>query len=78
MAGYHAAARVDVADHLFRHVDFATADGAVVCDGLAVDVAGGNYVLVDYGESAHAAARQGFNAVGAHAAAAKDRYAGLV
>ena len=68
---------VDVVDHRLHNVDLALADGAVKCDGLAVDVAGRDDVLIQNHEVSDAAAGKCLAAVGAHAAAAEYQYCGV-
>ncbi len=67
---------VDVVDDAFHHVGLGLADGGVVGHGLPVDVGGLHDVAVHQHELAHAAAREGLHAVGAHAAQAQHQHAG--
>ena len=63
--------RVDVVNHSLHDVDFALADGAVKGDGLAIDIAGRDDVLIQNDEMTDAAAGECLAAVGAHASAAE-------
>ena len=67
---------IDIADHGIHHVHFALADGAVKGDGLAIDIAGRDDVLVQNDEMTDAAAGECLAAVGAHASAAEHQHRG--
>ena len=58
-------------NHSLHDVDFALADGAVKGDGLAIDIAGRDDVLIQNDEMTDAAAGECLAAVGAHASAAE-------
>ena len=61
-------------DHGLHHVNLALADGAVKGDGLAIDIAGRDDVLIQNNEMSDAAAGECLAAVGAHASAAEHQY----
>ena len=65
---------IDIANHGFHHVHLALADGAVKGDGLAIDIAGRDDVLVQNDEMTDAAAGECLAAVGAHASAAEHQH----
>ena len=67
---------IDIANHGFHHVHLALADGAVKGDGLAIDIAGRDDVLVQNDEMTDAAAGECLAAVGAHASAAEHQHCG--
>ena len=71
------AAGFDVVDHGFHHVNLALADGAVKGDGLSIDVAGRDDILVQNHKMTDAAARERFAAVGSHAATAQHQHRGV-
>ena len=62
---------IDVVDHGLHHVNLALADGAVKGDGLAIDIAGRDDVLIQNDEMTNAAAGECLAAIGAHASAAE-------
>ena len=66
---------VDIVNHGFHHIDLATSQRAVERDGLAVDVARGEHVLVEDDKVPDTAACERFAAVGAHTAAAEHEHA---
>ena len=72
-----AAARIDIGDHGGHDVDLAFAHGALECDGLAIDVGGGDHVLVHDGERPDAAARERLDAARAHATATEYEHTGV-
>ena len=68
--------RVDVVNHSLHDVDFALADGAVKGDGLAIDIAGRDDVLIQNDEMTNAAAGKCLAAIGAHTSAAEHQHRG--
>ena len=64
-------------DHGFHHVHFALADGAVKGDGLAIDIAWSDDVLVKNDEMTNAAAGKCLAAIGAHTSAAEHQHRGV-
>ena len=65
---------IDITNHGFHHVHLALADGAMKGDGLAIDIAGRDDVLVQNDEMTNAAAGECLAAVGAHASAAEHQH----
>ena len=68
---------IDIVDHRFHNIDLALADGAVKGDGLAIDIAGRDGVLVQNDEMTDAAAGECLAAIGAHATAAEHQHCGV-
>ena len=68
---------IDIVDHGFHHVHFSLADGAVKGDGLAIDIAWSDDVLVKNDEMTNAAAGKCLAAVGAYASAAEHQHRGV-
>ena len=64
-------------DHGFHNIDFALADGAVKGDGLAIDIAGRDDILVQNHKMTDAAADKCLAAVRAHASAAEHQHRGV-
>ena len=69
--------RIDIVDHGLHHVNLALADGAVKGDGLAIDIAGRDDVLIQNDEMSDAAAGECLAAVGAHTSAAEYQHRGV-
>ena len=69
--------RIDIVDHGFHHVNLALADGAMKGDGLAIDIAGRDDVLVQNYKMTNAAAGECLAAVGAHTSAAEYQHRGI-
>ena len=67
---------IDIANHSFHHVHLALADGAVKGDGLAIDIAWRDDVLVQNDEMSNAAAGKCLAAIGAHTSAAEHQHRG--
>ena len=61
---------IDVVDHGFHNIDLALADGALKGDGLAIDIAGRDDVLIQNDEMTNATAGKCLAAIGAHTSAA--------
>lgn len=68
---------IDVVDHGFHHVHLALADGAMKGDGLSIDIAGRDDILVQNHKMTDAAAGKCLAAVGAHASAAEYQHRGV-
>ena len=64
-------------NHSLHDVDFALSDGAVKGDGLTVDIAGRDDVLIQNDEMTDAAAGECLAAVGAHASAAEHQHCSI-
>lgn len=68
---------IDIVDHGFHNIDLSLADGAVKGDGLAIDIAGRDGVLVQNHKMPDAAAGKCLAAAGAHASAAEYQHRGV-
>ena len=68
---------IDIVDHGFHNIDLSLADGAVKGDGLAIDIAGRDGVLVQNHKMPDAAAGKCLAAARAHASAAEYQHRGV-